>query len=844
MFKLSTGGLRLAPLLVVVHLSSCYHRAQADPAAIYSEANALRRSGDLKQALLLADQGLSECSRDPKSEQYWEFRFLKAEVLLILTRPSDASALLPDSTSAVPGIPELQARLLFDRGWVHYEGARYSESNSLLNQALQISQSHALLLLSAEIELRRGAVRWRLGDIAGSQQDFNNALQLARHSKDTYLETLALGNVATLQLNEARYDEAVSEFSQLLNLSGESRSKSIRARLLNNLGYCYIQLGQPDKAAPLFDAAQKLASETGVLLDVTMGLGRMGEWFAGQGQYSTALSYYRRAVDVARQSHSQYWLAKWLYQTAATMIDVGDLEHAEQLNRQALEIEAAIESPAERLLPQINAGRIAETRQQFGEAERIYRSVTASSLTESAEEPGPRLEAGGRLATLLAELHRYPEADAEFHRTLAFVNASRAELKDPDYRITYFASLIHFYQDYVDFLVTRHRDADALRVVESSRARVLAERLAEPSYIASGAPHDGYRKLARDSRTALLSYWLAPRRSFLWVVTPERIATFELPRQSEIESLVTAYDAAIEGLRDPLREDSENGRKLYDILLAPARPFIRAGSKVTIVPDGALHNLNFESLPVAGPAPHYWISDVALSVAPSLDLAYRQTARPHKQAPSVRRPDQAGSLLLFGDPAPPAETNLPKLTNAASEISDIQQQFREPVVFTGAAAEPHAYAASGPERFAMIHFAAHAEANREDPLDSAIILSPQGDRYKLYARDVVSVPIHANLVTISACRSAGGRAYAGEGLVGFAWAFLQAGASNVVAGLWEVDDRSTAELMKTMYSELRAGKSPQQALRAAKLALLRSGGLYQKPYYWAPFQLITDSLAQ
>ena len=82
----------------------------------------------------------------------------------------------------------------------------------------------------------------------------------------------------------------------------------------------------------------------------------------------------------------------------------------------------------------------------------------------------------------------------------------------------------------------------------------------------------------------------------------------------------------------------------------------------------------------------------------------------------------------------------------------------------------------------------------------------------------------------------------GEGLVGFAWAFLGAGARNRIAGLWEVDDRSTAQLMEAMYSELKRGSPPPQALRQAKLALVRSGGSFHKPYYWAPFQLFTVSL--
>ena len=111
-----------------------------------------------------------------------------------------------------------------------------------------------------------------------------------------------------------------------------------------------------------------------------------------------------------------------------------------------------------------------------------------------------------------------------------------------------------------------------------------------------------------------------------------------------------------------------------------------------------------------------------------------------------------------------------------------------------------------------------------------MILSGPDDAYKLYARDVAELPLRAELVTVSACRSAGERAYSGEGLVGFAWAFLRAGSRRVIAGLWDVDDRSTAELMDVMYARLAAGDSPPRALRAAKLALLAKGGVTAKPY--------------
>ena len=152
------------------------------------------------------------------------------------------------------------------------------------------------------------------------------------------------------------------------------------------------------------------------------------------------------------------------------------------------------------------------------------------------------------------------------------------------------------------------------------------------------------------------------------------------------------------------------------------------------------------------------------------------------------------------------------------------------------------YLASKPEQFSYVHFVAHGTASRLSPLDSAIVLSKataENDSFKLYARDIIQHPLRAELVTISTCYGAGARAYSGEGMVGLSWAFLRAGAHNVIGALWEVSDASTPQLMDELYSELNKGRSPDAALRAAKLSLLNSTSAFRRPFYWAPFQLYT-----
>jgi CHAT domain-containing protein len=311
------------------------------------------------------------------------------------------------------------------------------------------------------------------------------------------------------------------------------------------------------------------------------------------------------------------------------------------------------------------------------------------------------------------------------------------------------------------------------------------------------------------------------------VVTGREIHHIELPPAAQIEPLVREYQDAIERrLADPLRARIPAGDRLYQLLIQPLRAWIPAGSRVILTPDGALHGLNFESLPLPGDTPRYLIQDVTLSLAPSLALL---AGKPPDSHPAHR-------LLLLGDPIT-NDPAFPALTNAPAEIAAVTRRFGAAgnVVLSREAATPDAWRKAGPGAFSAIHFTTHAVANRESPLDSAVLLSTG----KLYARDVMDVPLTADLVTFSACRGVGLRTYSGEGLVGFSWAFLRAGARNVIAGLWDVNDQSTAILMDTLYAELASGKRPADALRTAKLSLIANPGNLHKPYYWAPFQLYT-----
>ena len=445
-----------------------------------------------------------------------------------------------------------------------------------------------------------------------------------------------------------------------------------------------------------------------------------------------------------------------------------------------------------------------------------------------------RFGAEHELARLYESEDKPVDADAMYQTSLSTFEAARASLKNEESKLPFLTNATAIYDDYIHFLVAHHKTDEALALADRSRARTLEQGLGviSNSRSISNAPfHPG--KIARKTDAILLFYWLGQRESYLWAISPAKTSMFTLPPRNQITPLVERYRKTLLGLSDPVETFNTDGIALYRMLVAPAREMIRPGSTVMVLNDDALSLLNFETLIAPEPTPHYFIEDATLVSASSLDML--ASAKPSERT--------GNKLLLFGDAVSP-NPDYPDLPKAATEMEQIEQHFPAPevTVFARERATAGSYLTSAPQQFAYIHFVAHGVASRTDPLDSAIILSrstAEADSFKLHARDIMKHPIHARLVTISACYGSGTRSYAGEGLVGLAWAFLRAGAHHVIGALWEVSEESAPRLMGSLYEGLEAGQTPAEALRKAKLALLHSKGEFRKPFFWAPLQIYT-----
>jgi CHAT domain-containing protein/Tfp pilus assembly protein PilF len=773
--------------------------------------------GFFDAALREADQGYRETEgRDLLWS--WKFRILKAEMYLRQGSPQKSVELLAEDPP--PNLPlEVSARRRIVQGEALCRLNRPREAEGAIHD-VESRLPSTRRDLQAELAFTRGRCSLP-GNRAAAMQYYRTAADLA-HGGDAFVEASSLINMGLLLLQDERYDEAIDKFNEVLALSD---SPFIKEKALGNLGFAYSQLGDWNRATAFSQQAESLAAEITNIGDQEKWLIDLGLEHLTQLEYSQAEASYSRALALARQlPNNTDDVANSLHHLTHLSLRTHDVDKAEGYARQArtLDLEGR-----RRLYLVLDEAEIAKARGDFLHAEALLKPM----LLNPTGTQLLRWQMESDLADIYVAQEKFAQAEEMLREAARTAVESRAAVNEK-YRIS-FLDQVPFYDRYVRFLVSRKRNADALRIAELGRSPTLAEAL-DPSgherAVTISLPH--IQSTLKRRHQIVLAYWLAERESYLWVMTPSQMELFVLPAETEIQAALESYKKQILDHRDI--GDTRAGQKLYEMLVRPAEKLVPKGSDVIIVPHRKLYDFNFETLIVPGPQPHYWIEDVGIQNAGFLAALAN---------PGRMRPSSGKDLLLVGAPLE-ADPDFPTLKHAAEEMKRVGSHFADSneKVIAGADAVPQAYASSKPDQFRYVHFVTHGTANVEKPLESAIILSRDSGRaYKLYARDIMATSQHAELVTISACYSAGARAFSGEGLVGLAWAFMRAGAHQVVAALWEVDDASSPQLMDDFYGELSKGKSAAEALRTAKLKMLHSTGFYRRPYYWASLQLYTGS---
>jgi CHAT domain-containing protein len=824
------------------------------PQAAFDRASKALLHGDLKQA---QDEAHRQCQRyrDSNREWAWMFRTLEARAALQRGLYEDALKLLK-SVPLPSGQPDLVIPVLALKGEAYAKTHNFSEAEHSLNDATTLCDTSASASCGYVLKAR-GLLASEQNHSPSAERLFELTLAFARAHGDGLLESYALLNLGFDSLAEGRFDEAIDRSE-----AAYQTAKAVGARRLElitqlNIAWAYYKLGDSEKALELSTETEELASRLGDVRDQENELTNIGYIYMDERKFDLAAHSFQQALGLAQGINAKEDIYNALRALARLSLQTGDLANASQYAQRAVEIARQDGNHFDELYPMLVQGQIAARRGDREAAESTFHEVERDKICPVFL----KWEAEHSLARLHEDEGRPDVAEREYRTALTTFEAARDEVRHEDSQLSFLTNAARIYDDYVHFLVARGKTDDALRWADYSRARTLAEGLGLLAKGGSaGPPPLNPQQIAWRAEGMVLFYWLGEKQSYLWAITPRKTSLFTLPPSAEIDAAAGRYRKALGGPQDVLVSADADGRWLYRTLIAPAEALVNKDAKVFVIPDGSLNNLNFETLLVAGSKPpepklsepklHYWIEDVTIANASSL----RVLGAAHADKTKRDR-----GLLLVGNSVAPND-RYPELPKAASQMESVARHFpaARQRILAREQATPAAYLASRPEQFSYIHFVAHGTASRLSPLDSAIVLSKtalpkvpfsktalsegsaDSDSFKLYARDIIRHPLRADLVTISACYGAGERAYSGEGLVGLSWAFLRAGAHNVVAALWEATDASTEQLMDKFYNELDKGAKPDAALRAAKLSLLRGSG-FHNPFYWAPFQLYAGS---
>ncbi|MDX9758967.1 MAG: CHAT domain-containing tetratricopeptide repeat protein [Bacteroidota bacterium] len=294
--------------------------------------------------------------------------------------------------------------------------------------------------------------------------------------------------------------------------------------------------------------------------------------------------------------------------------------------------------------------------------------------------------------------------------------------------------------------------------------------------------------------------------------------------------------------------------EMYSRLFVPVRDGLDGIRQLYIVPHGPLHHLPFQALlapqhmDIDAQAhmqrPRFLIEEYAIAYLPSasvLSFALRKNL------------SRASLALVVGDPvyADPKYRRRP-LDGALVEADTVASYAAHALVLKREEAEEQVVK-SVAGAMDLLHFATHGELNKEDPMQSRILLAAaepdsinNGD---LTVAKIFNLDLNAVLVTLSACQTAQlagetGSVSLGDDLVGLTRSFMYAGTPSVVASLWVVDDAATLAWMRAFYDAwLHDGQSKMQAARRAALAMLSQTGDpdWVFPYFWAAFVYLGDA---
>jgi CHAT domain-containing protein/Tfp pilus assembly protein PilF len=382
-----------------------------------------------------------------------------------------------------------------------------------------------------------------------------------------------------------------------------------------------------------------------------------------------------------------------------------------------------------------------------------------------------------------------------------------------------------------------------------------------------------------DNSTSLLSYFVGDSAIWIFAIGRESFDVVTVPKVSDFEVRVHRARKALRAM--DRKAYPSDAYALYQMLMRPIENSLGDRQRLIIIPDGCLYYVPFEALVTALPAGAKnpsggWEYTSLPFLIRSREISYAHSARlyAHFRDRETTHTKETLSFLGFA-PVFRDTTQVPsgppdKTLLASNDLSGLRsltvngKKFRElkyseeevrqiAAGFQSRGYPGVAYIHSDATKetfrrnagaYRYIHLATHGYIDEDHPSLSALVFTPQADALfsddgLLYAGEAYNLQLDAELLVLSSCESGVGKMARGEGVLAFTRGFQYAGARNIIYSLWKVLDKQTKELMQEFYGGVLNGKRVSQALREAKLKMVRNHAT-AFPLLWAGFVLLGE----
>jgi CHAT domain-containing protein/tetratricopeptide (TPR) repeat protein len=725
---------------------------------------------------------------------------------------------------------------------------------------------------------------------------------------DVSLEGRTLHSLGDRLFSAGKYEAALGQLERAASALDRAGDRAGLGTVYNSLGRLYRAHGRLDTALSYQLKALSVHEKAASPFNHLQSLNAVAVTYQAMGDLQHARVYFDRALELAEGSTSARIQDLLRANLASTLNEQG--EYARAANVLEGVLNRGLDAyPAQRY------SDLAAAYLKLGRTDEALSTITKAielcGKQAGRECPGA-LNQRAEIHTALGDDRA---ALADVRAALDMLETVRARLVPADFFKQQFNHAQEGVYSHAIALELARGDArSALETAELARSRAFIDllgsrdiRIEQPAAgvrslpltmrgRSAAGPRANARELpslttARPARAAdlvataarlhstLLVYWVASDRTFIWVVKAngEIHSASANVRESKLATLVRAtapFSEEPEPSRPsaPARQVADRGaasvsfpakppivwRQLYDLLVRPVRAHLprTPGALITIVPHGPLGALAFAAL--QNERGRYLLEDYTPHYVPAGAVLQFTAPKRHADARGT------GRVLLVADPVVPSSRSrldqpLARLPGARKEIQAIAQflpKARVTMIQDAAATETRIRSAAPGK--AVLHFATHAIVRDDEPLQSYLALgSGENDQGSadgvLSAEEIYNLELDADLVVLSACRSASGRV-TGDGIATFARAFIYAGTPALVASLWDVADEPTNRLLPDFYRAWLGGASKARALRAAQLRLLLDlranlvridtpAGIVaipEHPVFWAGFALIGE----